>query len=398
MGSSDEEQREELRTKRLLKNRNLELVFAVTFISASAIGAITPAFPAITSALDVSSSLVGLLVTIYTLPAIFLTPVLGVLADRLGRKKVLVTSLLVFGLAGGACAFAPSFPLLLMLRFVQGVGGGVLFSLGVTIIGDIYDGATRTKAVGYDLTAIGLGATIFPAVGGALALLGWNYPFALAFLAVPIGLLAMRVMDTPEPENQEGLKDYLAGVLNVIKHRQVIGLFIISILYYIVLLGAFFTYLPIFLEEAFGASALLVGFLLSARALSFSITSAFLGKVTHRVSPQRLIKLAAGFIAVVLIAIPFVQQPWWVFLPAVLYGLAAGVLTPSMQTLLANSAPARHRAAFLSFETTVRRTGQSLGPVLMGVIYSSLGVSSVFYAGALLSLVILGVALLMLRS
>src|SRR3712207_7363843 len=74
-----------------------------------------------------------------------MTPLLGVLSDRYGRKKILVPALILFGLAGGACAFARSFELLLALRFFQGMGAAALGTLNVTVIGDIYEGRERSS-------------------------------------------------------------------------------------------------------------------------------------------------------------------------------------------------------------------------------------------------------------
>ena len=76
---------------------------------------ITPAFPTIVRELGVSSGQVGLLITVFTLPGIVMTPLLGVLSDRYGRKKILVPALLLFAIAGGACAFARDFNVLLAL-------------------------------------------------------------------------------------------------------------------------------------------------------------------------------------------------------------------------------------------------------------------------------------------
>jgi MFS transporter, ACDE family, multidrug resistance protein len=58
-----------------------------------------------------------------------MTPLLGVLSDRYGRKKILVPALLLFGLAGGACAFARNFDVLLVFRFFQGMGAAALGTL-----------------------------------------------------------------------------------------------------------------------------------------------------------------------------------------------------------------------------------------------------------------------------
>lgn len=66
------------------------------------VSSVTPAFPAIARELGVSSGQVGLLITVFTLPGIVMAPVLGILSDRHGRKKILVPALLLFGIAGGA--------------------------------------------------------------------------------------------------------------------------------------------------------------------------------------------------------------------------------------------------------------------------------------------------------
>ena len=169
------------------------------------ISAITPAFPELARSLGVSESRVGLLVTVYTLPGIFLAPLLGTFADRHGRKRVLVASLLLFGLAGGACAFVNNFTLLLVLRAVQGIGLAPLFLISLTIIGDLFDGEARTKAMGYNTTVIGLSAAIYPALGG-----GISAPGPAASFRARVSRAARRegcsfpFLNIPEPKNHPG--------------------------------------------------------------------------------------------------------------------------------------------------------------------------------------------------
>src|SRR5680860_192514 len=95
----------------LLRNRNLRVIFSVTLMAVMSVSSITPAFPKIIHEFAISGIEVGLLIT----------PFLGVLADRWGRKKILVPSLLLFAVAGAFCALAPTFNILLALRVVQGV-------------------------------------------------------------------------------------------------------------------------------------------------------------------------------------------------------------------------------------------------------------------------------------
>ena len=127
---------------RLYRQRNLRIIFAVTLMAVLGVSSITPAFPNIVRELGVSSSQVGLLITFFTLPGIILAPFLGVLADRIGRKRILVPSLFLFAIAGTACAFIHQFHMLLLLRALQGAGAAAL-AVGVVALP-----ASASKALG----------------------------------------------------------------------------------------------------------------------------------------------------------------------------------------------------------------------------------------------------------
>ena len=152
--------------RKVYKDHNLHVLFSVTLMAVLGVSSITPAFPRIRDALGISTGEVGLLITVFTLPGIFLAPVLGVLSDRHGRRKILTPALLLFGIAGGLCAFARSFELLLVLRFFQGMGAGALGTLNVTVIGDIYSGRERSAAMGYNSSVLSIGTAGYPAIGG----------------------------------------------------------------------------------------------------------------------------------------------------------------------------------------------------------------------------------------
>ena len=342
-------------------------------------------------------SAVSLLVTAYTLPAIVLTPMLGIFADRHGRKRVLVASLVVFGLAGGACFFAPNFTVLLALHFLQGIGGAALLSTNITIIGDLYNGPSRSKSMGYNATVNGFGSALYPALGSALALLGWNYPFLVPAVAVPVGLLLIPFLKIPEPRNKQRFSQYLRGIREVIRHREVIALFILTIGVNIVLVGGLFTYFPI-LEGNYGASALLAGVAISVWAASFSLGTTLSGKLAERISPRLLIKLSFALSALVMIALPFFGSALWTFVPAALLGVAHALYLPNEQTLLTDAAPSGYRGALVSLETTVKRIGETAGPLLMAGVYSAFGGEVGFFVAAGVALSMLAVAACLLRA
>jgi MFS transporter, ACDE family, multidrug resistance protein len=368
----------------LLRDPNLRIVFAVTLMAVLGVVSITPAFPTVIEAWRIPPHSVGLLITAFTLPGVILTPILGVVADRFGRKRVLVPSLMLFGLAGVACGFAPSYAALIALRLVQGIGAAALGSLNVTIIGDLYSGRERGAAMGYNASVLSIGTGSFPAVGGALAMLGWRYPFFLSLTGVVVGLIVLFRLRNPEPRNAQTLGDYLRAIARSFD-RRVAGLFLASTATFIVLYGAYLTYFPLLVRERFGGSSIVIGGLMSAMSLVTAATSSQLGRLTSRFPERRLIAASFGLYGLALLLIPAMPQIWLLLVPTVVFGLAHGVNIPAIQTVLARLAPMEHRGAFMSANGMVLRLGQTLGPLVAGACASQWGVDGAFVSAAMLA-------------
>ncbi|MCP8304984.1 MAG: MFS transporter [archaeon] len=367
--------------KKIYQDTNLQIIFGVTLMAVLGVASISPAFPKMVQELSISSQDIGLLITVFTLPGVLLTFVLGVLADQFGRKKILIPSLMLFGIAGGACSLVRDFNLLLILRFFQGIGAASLGSLNVTIIGDLYSGEECTKAMGYNASVLSVGSASYPAIGGALAMVGWYYPFILPFIAIPIGLLVLFSLKNPEPKKGQHLKEYLSSVWKSIKNRHVVGLFSASVITFIILYGAYLTYFPLLIGLSFEAPSLIIGLIMASMSLTTAFTSSQLGRLVKITSERFLLKAAFILYALALAIIPSVSNLWVFLIPTTIFGIAHGINIPSIQTLLARLAPMEYRAAFMSINGMVLRLGQTLGPLLMGMVFVTGGIGSVFYAG-----------------
>ena len=371
--------------KNLYLNKNLQVIFSVTLVAVLGVASITPAFPEIEKDLNISAQEVGLLITVFTLPGIILTPLLGILADRFGRKKILAPSLIVFGLAGTACFFTRSFQLLLVFRLLQGVGAASLGSLNVTLIGDIFQGHERATAMGYNASVLSIGTASYPAIGGALATIGWYFPFLLPVSALPIAFVVLYSLKNPEPVRKQNLKEYLAKAWESIKDKRVIGIFVLSITTFILLYGTYLTYLPFLLDSEFSASPLVIGLFFSVASIATAITSSQVGILTAKHSDKTLLKIAFIIYTIAFILIPLLPFIWLLVIPLILFGIAQGLNIPSLQTMLTNLAPVENRAAFMSLNGMVLRIGQTLGPIIMGVIFVAFGISGVYFSGAILA-------------
>jgi MFS family permease len=383
--------------QKLYFNKNLQVIFSITLVAVLGVASITPAFPKIIKELNISAHQVGLLITVFTLPGVILTPLLGVFADRFGRKRILIPALILFGVAGTSCFFARDFHTLLVFRLFQGVGAASLGSLNVTLIGDLFEGHDRAAAMGYNASVLSIGTASYPAIGGALATIGWYFPFLLPALAVPVAILAMRTLDTYKATNKQNLKEYLKKAWKSIQDKRVIGIFILSISTFILLYGAYLTFLPFLLDSRFSAPPFVIGIFFSVSSLTTAVTSSQLGRLTAKYSSKNMLKAAFIIYAVAFTIIPLVPKLWLLIIPLIFFGTAQGLNIPSLQTMLTNLAPVENRAVFMSLNGMVLRIGQTLGPIIMGFIFVAFGIAGVYYAGAVFALLMFTLILFMIR-
>jgi ACDE family multidrug resistance protein len=374
---------------KLYLNKNLQIIFGITLIAVMGVASITPAFPRIERELNISEQQVGYLITIFTLPGVFLTPVLGVLADRYGRKKILVPSLMLFGVAGFMCFFMRNYQMLLLFRLLQGIGAASIGSLNVTLIGDFFKGTERAGAMGYNASILSIGTASYPAIGGILATFGWYFPFFLPAFAVPMALVVIYSLDSGKSSNSEKFSIYLAKAWKSIKDKRVILIFIASIFTFIILYGAYLSYFPFLVDSKFSAAPYVIGILFSVSSLTTALTSSQVGKLSARFSDKTLLKTAFVIYTISLLIIPFIPGLWLLLIPLVLFGIAQGLNIPSLQTLLTDLAPPENRAAFMSLNGMVLRLGQTLGPIFMGWVFGIFGLSGVYITSA-------GIAVIML--
>ncbi|HHT01577.1 MAG TPA: MFS transporter [Firmicutes bacterium] len=379
--------RHKLGTAKLPVDWNLAMIFGVTLTAVMGVTSLAPAFPKITQVFGLTEWQVGWLITAFTLPGVVLTPILGVVADRLGRKWVLVPSLLLFGIAGGLCAFAPNFQWVVFLRVWQGIGAAALGSINVTILGDLYQGPARARAMGLNASVLSIGTACYPILGGALAVASWNYPFLLPWLAIPLAVVVARFMRNPEPAGQNDLRQYLQSAWLGLKNRKVLGIFLVGIITFIVLYGCYLTYLSQLLGREYQASSFAIGVIMFSMSFTTAMVSAQLGKLTRRFAKRNLAIFAFCAYVVALAIIPFVGRLELFVIPTLVFGVGHGLNIPSLQTMLAEQAPLEYRAIFMSLNGMMLRIGQTLGPLLMGLVFVYGHFQAVFWVGSLLAVV-----------
>lgn len=376
-------------TGKFFNDQRLYMIFTITLMAVMGVASLTPAFPGVISHFRIPAPQIGWLIAAFTLPGIVMTPVTGILADRLGRKTVLVPSLFLFGITGFACFYARSYEVLIVLRFFQGIGASSLGVMNTTLIGDFYEPARRQTAMGYNASVLSLGTATYPLLGGLLATAGWNYPFILPLLAIPAGIWLVFKLDPHQITGEQNLKAYFGRLWQRINRREVWILFALTFLVFLVLYGSLLTYVPLLLKQRLDASPGKIGMIMSLMSLVTAAIASQSGNISRKIpsNTQILISLVSYFLAMLL----YWQSKTWGFilLPTVLFGVAHGMILPCIQTQLVGFAPVSERAAFMSANSVLNRAGQTLGPLFAGLFYSLHGFSWVFLSASALLLVMI---------
>ena len=357
------------------------LIAAITVTGVMGNTLISPAIPDIRDDFGLSNGMAGVLVAAAALPGVFLAPLIGVLADRFGRREVVVPCLVTFGLAGGLAAFAPSFTMLLACRLVQGAGAAGLVNLAVVIIGDNWDGLERTRMIGRNSAALLSSIVVLPPIGGLLAeQWGWRATFTVYWVALATAVAV--VLGVPRsPRSEVRITDQLRATAPYIRSREVLGPVTVAFLAFTMIFGLFLTVMPVYLDDRFGVSAGWRGLVLALPAVTSTLGSLWVARLASRFGLRRTLALACSLWVGAFAVIAGVPVLAVLCLAVLVYGFGEGLLIPTLQDAVASAAPASSRGATVALFVAFARAGQSTGPLLAGLGMTTVGPRGTFAAG-----------------
>lgn len=373
----------------IFKDKNFYIINLVTVMGILGGTLYNPALPTIRHFFNVTEAQVSWTSTLFQLPGAVITPIFGILADILGRKQVLIPSLLVFALGGAFSGLTSNFTTHLGSRLLQGVGAASLEPLQLTIIGDLYQGRKLGAAMALNAGLIGMSGALFPLVGGILGEFDWRYTFLPALLAIPLVFFVITTLRLPrrsQSTEKFQLKSYIQSTWTSINNRHVIGL-LFAVMSLFLVQTLCLTYIPFLATDKFKTSESVNGIILTSMSIALAFFAAQLGRLTQRISEIKLIKLSFILFATALLILPILPNFWLIFFPMLLLGAAQGIALPSSQALLAGLSAQESRAGFMAVNTSIMSWGQTLGPFLGSIFVRYWGLQSVFYASAIFSLV-----------
>ena len=366
--------------------RLLPLIVTVTGMGVLAFAIIAPALPDLADELGVSRGSIGLVQGAVAIPGIFLAAYIGYLADRFGRRRVIRVSLLIFGIFGLASFFARSYWLLVGARILQGLGTSGLLSLGVVLIGDLFTGIERRRAMGINMAALTMTTTLAPIAGGFIAEGGAFRPFLVFVVAFPVLFMARRLPDPPAASPPSPPFRHLGEAMHLLKIKRkrsdFLGVLPMSLITLGVFLGLGLTVLPLFLEREFGLGVSQRGLIAAILSSSSSTASALSGRVGSRFLPRQVLTTAFTFMVVGFTVIGLSPSLWVLPLGLIVLGFATGSIFPLLQDYAAGVGPAHYRGMLVGTWVSANRVGQFAGPAGGTAVADAIGDRRAYFGGA----------------
>ncbi|MFP3983398.1 MAG: MFS transporter [Desulfurivibrionaceae bacterium] len=369
---------------KILKDSNLLILLAVVMFAVTGGSLVGPILPAMLNLEGATSRNVGLALSAYTFAAMVATPLLGPVADRFGRKAVIVPSVLVFGTAGLLITFSRSFWLVLVWRALQGIGVGGMLNTVVAAIGDMYAEPERSRAMGWRVTVQGLTNATVPFISGTLATLAWFLPFYIHSTAIVLGLLT--VFKFREPAGSSRTQRYMLKALGAIANTRAIWLFFSNFMGFVLLYGIV-VYMPILVVRELGLTTLHSGLAISTAAGVAALTASQAGWTSRHFSEE--IRILWGFVCCGLshLLVALAANYLFILLCMGVWGLGFGILMFTLNTAAAGLVSTELRAGVLSIFTLLIYLGQTISPPFFALFVKGGNVSGAFWAGGVISLI-----------
>ena len=329
----------------------------------------------------------GLAVSLSALTSALIAPVWGRLADRYGRKPMMVRASLVMTFTMGGLAFVPNVFWLLVLRILNGLFSGYVPN-STALIASQAPKNRSGYALGTLATGVIGGSLVGPLLGGVLAeILGIRQVFLLVgFILLICNLMTVFLVkeDFQPVTKAEALST--RELFSSIKDKQIlIGLFVTSMIIQ-VSAQSIAPILTLYIRHLGQTENVMFvsGLIVSALGFSSMLSSSTLGKIGDRIGNHRLLLIALFYSFSMYVLCALAQNSLQLGIVRFLYGFGTGALMPSINSLLTKITPREGISRIFSYNQMFMNMGQVIGPFIGSAIATGLGYRSVFYVTSLI--------------
>ena len=324
--------------------------------------------------------LVRLILTVPGLAIAAAAPFAGVIADRLGRRKLLVTGILAYVLAGSAGLWLESLTHLLVSRALLGVAVACILTASTALLTDHFVGPERDRVMGTQSAFMGVGGIVFVLMGSLLADLSWRGPFAvylLPLLLVPL----VPIFVTKPPENAAEPGADGAMPWGHVALMYLIG-FVAMLVFYNVP-----AQLPFYARELGAEAQATGGLAIVVGQVAAVFASANFGRLRRRLGHWPIVAIGFALIGAGYVALSLATSLWMLFASMPVIGLGLGLNFPNVTTWLMARVPATMRGRAAGGLSSVVFLGQFASPLASQPIADAHDLSTAYLVAGLFCIV-----------
>lgn len=371
---------------------SLLVVYLTVFIDLLGFGIILPILPFYAEKFGANGFWVGAVLTAYSAAQFVSAFYLGRLSDRIGRRPVLLASLVGSAVSLAMTGLAGSLAFLLLSRVLAGAFGGSI-TTAQAYIADVTEPRERTKYMGLLGASIGMGFVFGPAIGAGLSGFGFSTAAFIAaglaaanFLFGLVKLPETRVVRLEETSRTTGR---LAGLGMALRQPNVGRVVWANFLTTLAFVGMEATF-ALFGQARFGLGAAGMGLIFTLVGVVIAIVQGGLvGRLNARFGERTLAHAGAITIGLTLLAIPFTQTLGACLAIMAILAAGQGLLSPTLPSLLSLASASGEHGGTLGIGQSVSAAARAIGPLIAGWLFD-LGVALPYVVGAALMMIALG--------
>jgi MFS family permease len=372
---------------------NVKRAFAVLsvslFVSMLGLGIVSPLMSIFAEDMGATGIWLGLIFSGYFLARALIMPFIGRLSDQWGKRKIFLALGLAFlGFTSIGYIFSENVIQLILVRFLQGLGSGIVLPISMAYVGDITPGGKEGSYIGYISIARMAGWGSGPLVGGVLmGLYGFEVPFlvmgVLAFAALL--LLFIALPEKEKSDRSDAQHRPTSSYRTILKIPAIRGVVVFRVITAIGT-GNLFSFFPL-LADSLGIPPGDVGILLSSRVLIMAFLQGPFGILADKYDKTRLIFFSGVGSAILMLLVPSAHTFWELLVLGIFIGVTWAMLIPSSTGLAAEHGREHGMASVMSTVNVGMSVGMVIGPLTAGAIMDLFNIQAIFYYGGVMAII-----------
>ncbi|WP_234396915.1 MFS transporter [Bacillus massiliglaciei] len=369
-----------------------------------------PVLPIFEEKADISSFQSSMVITSYSVASVFLIPVAGYLSDHIGRKKVILPSLILAFIGGLIAGFASwkldnPYMWIIIGRIIQGIGASGAMPIILPLVGDLYvdDDEKASSCLGVIETSNTFGKVLSPILGSLFASIIWFLPFfSISFFGLISILLTIFFIKSPKIRKKPPkFRKFIKETKKTLKKegKWLFVVFMLGAFVMLVLFGVLF-FLSDSLEKTHHLKGVSKGFVLAIPLLLLCISSFMTGrKIKGDISIMKLViclSLAAISASIIFVGLTKERLGMLLVVSSIL-GIAIGAMLPSLDAVITENIEKEKRGTITSLYSSARFIGVAAGPPLMSILMKD-HLNTSYFIAAVLGLLLLFLVLWGMRK